>query len=188
MHFSTSTTLLALSASVASAAPWGSEGHHQWHSQENTTTVTVTATSAGQTPFVFPNVPNAFPTPGPQELLAIEQQAGGTLSDAPPPPFPGKDGITNLQLIAFNELFEVAFFTELIANITNSVPNYEVDAFTMKALKAVQGVSHQAKISIACKTDQSRSSARNVARLERQHRSQALQCHAHRALRVCLPC
>lgn len=73
------------------------------------------------------SVPNndGFPKPNAQQLLKIEQAAGGTLSNAPPPPSLSKEGITNFQLIAFNELFEVAFFGELLSNITNNVPGFE---------------------------------------------------------------
>jgi len=51
--------------------------------------------------------------------------------------------MTSLELIAFNELFEVAFFTDLIYNITNNVPGYEVGGngvqqFVLNALTAVQ--------------------------------------------------
>ena len=46
-------------------------------------------------------------------------------------------------MIAFNELFEVAFFTSLINNITNNVPGFEVGSpavkdFVLKTLIAVQ--------------------------------------------------
>jgi len=138
MLFSTSILLLALSAS---AAPLGGKSH-KWSSSNSTSTTS--GASSTQVPFIFPPNPTHFPTPSAQELITIEEQAGGTLSDAPPPPFPGQDGITNLQLIAFNELFEVAFFTDLIHNITHHVSNYEVENFNLdrdyvlEALKAIQ--------------------------------------------------
>lgn len=135
MHSSTSTALLVLSASVVSAFPVGRDIHQlQTRSQE---------------PFKFPLADN-FPNPDPGAENVIEVLAGGTLSDAPPPPFPGQDGITNLQLIAFNELFEVAFFTELLLNITNNVPGYQegdgVNDFAIDALIAIRAVSHQASM------------------------------------------
>ena len=48
-----------------------------------------------------------------------------------------------MELIAYNELFEVAFFTELIFNITNQVDGYRIDhhgarKFIIDALVAVQ--------------------------------------------------
>lgn len=99
-------------------------------------------------PFTYNNNPlnNGFPTvaKGSSQLLAIEEQAHGSLSNAPPPPAsPQPDSLTSLRLIAFNELFEVAFFTELLFNITNNVDGYEIhhqgarDAI-VRALTAVQ--------------------------------------------------
>jgi hypothetical protein len=90
--------------------------------------------------------PDGFPNPTPAQLKQIEQQALGTLSNEAPPVTVSPDGLTNLQLIAFNELFEVAFFTELIYNITNNVKGYRFEQqekrdFVLKALAAVQGVS-----------------------------------------------
>lgn len=68
-----------------------------------------------------------FPTPNQQQLNDIEVQAGGRLSNAPPPPKLAPSTLTALQLIAFNELFEVAFFSSLLANITSGVSGYELD-------------------------------------------------------------
>jgi hypothetical protein len=68
---------------------------------------------------------DGFPNPSDQQLLSIEQEAGGLLSNAPPPPKLSEDGIANFQLIAFNEQFEVAFFSSLIDNITNNVDGYQ---------------------------------------------------------------
>ncbi|KAI0022623.1 sexual development protein [Xylariomycetidae sp. FL0641] len=67
---------------------------------------------------------DGFPEPNEQQLLDIEKQAGGLLPNAPPPPELSDAGITNFQLIAFNENFEVAFFSSLIDNITNHVPGF----------------------------------------------------------------
>ncbi|KAI1837629.1 hypothetical protein DTO006G1_3107 [Penicillium roqueforti] len=77
----------------------------------------------------FPNVsahplPDGLPTPSPSELEVIEQNSHGTLSNAPPPVGISQGGITNLKLIAFNELFEVAFFDQLIKNITDRALGY----------------------------------------------------------------
>ncbi|KAI0164621.1 sexual development protein [Xylariaceae sp. FL1272] len=68
---------------------------------------------------------NGFPTPNAQQLLAIEHQALGKLSNASPPPTLSQTGVTNFQLILFNENTEVAFFSELISNITNDVPGFD---------------------------------------------------------------
>ena len=102
-------------------------------------------------PFTYANNPlgNNFPAlaPGQQgknELAAIEVQAHGSLSNAPPPPVkPQSDSLTSLRLIAFNELSEVAFFTELLTNVTDNVEGYQINHqgarnFILKALTAVQ--------------------------------------------------
>ncbi|RWA09264.1 hypothetical protein EKO27_g5838 [Xylaria grammica] len=73
---------------------------------------------------------DGFPNPNPQQLLSIEQQADGLLSNLPPPPTLSQAGITNFQLIAFNENLEVSFFQEIISNITNHVPGFEVESST----------------------------------------------------------
>ncbi|KAH9995342.1 sexual development protein [Xylariaceae sp. FL0662B] len=69
---------------------------------------------------------DGFPNPNPQQLLDIERQADGLLSNLPPPPRLSQAGIVNFQLIAFNENFEVAFFSSLIDNITNHVHPFPV--------------------------------------------------------------
>lgn len=100
-------------------------------------------------PFSFNDNPigNGFPmivNPSSQ-LTAVSIAALGSLPNLPPPPnAPSADSLTSLRLIAFNELFEVAFFTELLSNITNNVMGYEIgggeDArtFMINALTAVQ--------------------------------------------------
>ncbi|ESZ93289.1 hypothetical protein SBOR_6327 [Sclerotinia borealis F-4128] len=59
-------------------------------------------------------------------LLAIQTAAHGSLSNIPPPPalVGGDDSLTNFKLVAFNELFEVAFFEELVFNISTNVMGY----------------------------------------------------------------
>ncbi|CZR63151.1 related to sexual development protein (LsdA) [Phialocephala subalpina] len=82
-------------------------------------------------PFSFP-LSNGFPTisnPSTQ-LTIIEQQAHGSLPSGSLPPTISDNSKTSLRLVAFNELFEVAFFTELISNITNSTggtQGYEIE-------------------------------------------------------------
>jgi hypothetical protein len=53
-------------------------------------------------------------------------------------------GVQALQLIAANEEFEVAYFTELLANITNNVPGYDslgADRdYIIETITAVQNV------------------------------------------------
>jgi hypothetical protein len=99
-------------------------------------------------PFSFHNDPvgNGFPAIAANslQLNLTEEAAHGSLSDAPPPPVsPKADSLKSLRLIAFNELFEVAFFTELLFNITNHVDGYEIHHdgardFIVKALTVVQ--------------------------------------------------
>ncbi|RMZ77226.1 hypothetical protein DV738_g4477, partial [Chaetothyriales sp. CBS 135597] len=77
----------------------------------------------------FVNVkPNGFPNiQDPSDALtAIEQAAQGTLPNSAPPSSLLDDDLTSLRLIAFNELFEVFYFTELLQNVTNNVQGYQV--------------------------------------------------------------
>jgi hypothetical protein len=106
------------------------------------------ATSAAPSSTVVPFVNNGFPSPSAAQLLAIEELAHGTLPNGPPPP-PGAisaEGITNLQLINFNENFEVAFFASLLNNVTTNVAGFQIsDAteknFVIEVLTAVLAVS-----------------------------------------------
>lgn len=100
-----------------------------------------TGATGGQT-----QLPDGMPSPSLKQLAKIEQNARGTLPNAPPPPSISHKGITNLKLIAFNELFEVAYFNELLRNITNNVPGYtfsdEHDRdFVIEAFTAILAVS-----------------------------------------------
>ena len=93
-------------------------------------------------PFSFP-LANGFPNPSSTQIAAIEQQAHGSLPNGGPPPSLKDDTFNSLRLIAFNELFEVAFFTELISNITAHKDGYEIhgvkkEASILAALAAIQ--------------------------------------------------
>ncbi|KAI1109614.1 sexual development protein [Nemania sp. NC0429] len=81
---------------------------------------------AGAIPYPVKPSGDGFPDPNAQQLLSIERQAGGLLSNAPPPPTLSQAGIGNFQLIGFNENFEVAFFDSIIKNITHHVPGFEI--------------------------------------------------------------
>lgn len=90
-------------------------------------------------------LPDGLPNPTPEQRRIIEQNAHGTLPNGPPPPVISNNGIINLQLIAFNELFEVAFFNDLIGNVTRNVTGYTFSNNTerdtvMRALKAILAV------------------------------------------------
>ena len=71
--------------------------------------------------------------------------AGGRLPNGPVPTSLKKAGITALQLIALNEQFEVAYFTELVSNVTNSVLGYDIAppdrAYVIESLTAILEVS-----------------------------------------------
>ncbi|KAK4546072.1 hypothetical protein LTR36_002209 [Oleoguttula mirabilis] len=115
MHGTLATAVLLGLSALASARPTG-----------ESYTSSSTSSSDGQEEFTFP-LDNGFPniTNPSQALTDIEEQAHGTLPNgaAPPPPHP--DSLNALGFIAFNELFEVAFFTELLYNITNNVPGFD---------------------------------------------------------------
>jgi hypothetical protein len=70
---------------------------------------------------------NGFPNPNATGLAAIEKQADGQLGNAPPPPKLNASSVAAFQLIAFNELFEVAYFTSLRYNVSNEVCGYETE-------------------------------------------------------------
>jgi hypothetical protein len=83
---------------------------------------------------------HALPHPSLDQKLGIQLQAHGTLPNGPPPQKLSEEGRTNLKLIALNELFEVAFFTELVWNITNKVSGYELgysNEYVLDTLKAI---------------------------------------------------
>lgn len=87
----------------------------------------------------FP-LPDGFPNPNEQQLNQIEKDAHGIIPNGPPPPSISPEGITNLKLIAFNELFEVAFFHELLYNLTNKAPGYDLGyghEYVLNALTAI---------------------------------------------------
>ncbi|KYK59150.1 late sexual development protein [Drechmeria coniospora] len=70
---------------------------------------------------------DGFPSPSAQQELSIAQQAGGLLPNGPAPTSLGANSITAFQLIAFNELFETAYFSSLLANITSGAAGYEAE-------------------------------------------------------------
>jgi hypothetical protein len=90
-------------------------------------------------------LPDGLPTPSPSELEVIEGNAHGTLPNGPPPLSISSGGITNFKLVAFNELFEVAFFHELITNVTDKVLGYRFSNedhydFVLKGLRVILAV------------------------------------------------
>ena len=68
---------------------------------------------------------NGFLNPNMDQLKNIKNRAFSTLLNAPPLGIISIDNLTNLKLIALNELFKVIFFTELVANLINKVNSYD---------------------------------------------------------------
>ncbi|KAK4214356.1 hypothetical protein QBC37DRAFT_284137 [Rhypophila decipiens] len=100
---------------------------------------TLTLTSAE--PFSFP-LENGFPFPSDAALEELFTRAGGNFTNAPLAPRFDDDSLTSWKLQAFNEFMEVAFFTQLIANITKKVPGYELESssrdYILDTLKVIQ--------------------------------------------------
>ena len=89
---------------------------------------------------------NSFPNPSAGQLEDIENKAFSTLLNAPPLSTISTNSLTNLKLIALNELFEVAFFTKLVANLTNKINSYDLNYghdYILQTLKAVVTVNPQ---------------------------------------------
>ena len=103
------------------------------------------AVSAAAAPYGPYPLSDGFPEPSPAQLAEIETLAGGSLPNGPLPTQLSPTAIVTLQLIALNEIFEVAYFTDLLANITTNVTGYELDGynrtFVIEALTAVVNVS-----------------------------------------------
>ncbi|CAF9920630.1 MAG: hypothetical protein GOMPHAMPRED_002095 [Gomphillus americanus] len=92
---------------------------------------------SGQQAFKFP-LSNGFPNPSPSALAAIEKQAHGTLPNGALPTSFNKSSAAVWSLIAFNEIFEVAYFTSLVNNITSGVSGYEsADKELLNTLTAI---------------------------------------------------
>ena len=86
---------------------------------------------------------DGFPKPNDQQVVTIAQQAGGKVPGGPLSTTLGAGSVTAFQLIAFNELFETAFFSSLLHNVTENVPGYEPDdkGEIVTILKTVLAVS-----------------------------------------------
>ncbi|PVH77687.1 hypothetical protein DL98DRAFT_517267 [Cadophora sp. DSE1049] len=105
---------------------------------------------ASAAPFKFTDNPlgNNFPNPSQQQTLDIQNQAHGGLPNGAPPAAINPDTLTSLRLIAFNELFEVAFFSSLLNNITTNASGYkfESDSSRNAALAAVTAILAQEEL------------------------------------------
>ncbi|TVY19681.1 hypothetical protein LARI1_G002643 [Lachnellula arida] len=109
------------------------------------------ASAAPTSAFTFDNDPlhNGFPNPNPDNITNIEQAAHGSLPIAAAAAknasakAPSADSLTSLRFIAFNELFEVAFFTSLINNITAGRDGFKMNngtaqKYLLDGLTAIQ--------------------------------------------------
>lgn len=75
-------------------------------------------------PFSFP-LPNGFPNLSADQKAQVNVLAHGIEPNGGAPTL-GADDLTSIQLIAFNEIFEVAFFTSLLSNVTNNVAGFTI--------------------------------------------------------------
>ena len=89
------------------------------------------------------NVPSSdgFPNSDADQQKVIAAKAGGLLPNGPLPTSLGQNSITAFQLIAFNELFETAYFSSLASNISNKVPGYEVSGDNGDLLKTFETIT-----------------------------------------------
>ena len=92
-------------------------------------------------PFSFP-LDNGFPNLSDDQIKQVNVLAHGTEPNGGAPTL-SADDLTSIQLIAFNEIFEVAFFTDLLFNVTNNVdgfgiPDAKTRASVIAALIAIQ--------------------------------------------------
>ncbi|KAK4169623.1 hypothetical protein QBC43DRAFT_306465 [Cladorrhinum sp. PSN259] len=85
-------------------------------------------TTLGLVTTVIAQTNDGFPNPNAEQLRSISNRADGGLSNAPPPEKLNASSIPIFQLLAFNEHFEVAFFSSLINNISTNTPGYELEA------------------------------------------------------------
>ena len=94
--------------------------------------------SKPQVPFKFP-LANGFPSPNATALAAIQKTAHGTLPNGGLPKKLSDASAATLQLIAFNEIFEVAYFNSLLTNLTTG--EYNIGAakdFVVHAITTIQ--------------------------------------------------
>lgn len=75
---------------------------------------------------VYYPMADGFPNPSQDQIMKIQNDAHGILSNSAPPPKLSQEAVTSLQLIALNELFEVAYFTEFAYNISNKIQGYDM--------------------------------------------------------------
>lgn len=91
------------------------------------------------------SIPNndGFPNPNKDQMKAIANKAGGLLPDGPlPKDLPAATTLA-FQLINANELFETAYFSSLLKNVTDEVDGYKSNnkAELMKIFSTILAVS-----------------------------------------------
>ena len=92
--------------------------------------------STNSSDFKFP-LANNFPTPNSKAVDEIQEQAHGTLPNGLAPSPVSADGLANLRLLAFNEIFEVAFFTQLLDNVTAGNDGFQEQDFNGQSKELV---------------------------------------------------
>lgn len=134
-------------AAIAAPASYGQGSNGSSTAAPSAASVTAAANyhSSATGTATLNTLPDGFPTFNTQQLAAVETLAHGTLTNGNPPP-PGSIsdlGITSLQLVNFNENFEVFFFDSLIKNITSAqsgsgfyIPDQDERNFVIQALTA----------------------------------------------------
>lgn len=70
---------------------------------------------------------DGFPNPDAEQQKTFESEAFGRAPGTPLPDKLGPSSTTVFQLIAFNEIWESAYFDSLLRNITDEVEGYETD-------------------------------------------------------------
>ena len=91
--------------------------------------VAAPAQRPAQQPFKYP-LSNGFPNLGPADpaVAQIQQQAHGTLPNRASAMVISPESALVWEVIGFNALFEVAFFSSLLKNLTHSGPSLVLDA------------------------------------------------------------
>jgi len=99
------------------------------------------ASLAAAAPFSFP-LADGFPNLNSSALAQVYKLAGGTAPNGALPSSLKASGTQALQIVAAQEQFEVAYFSELLANVTNGVEGYNVKDkdYIIKTLTAVVNV------------------------------------------------
>ncbi|KAL3476061.1 hypothetical protein BJX99DRAFT_270653 [Aspergillus californicus] len=93
-------------------------------------------------------LPDGLPNPNADQLLDIERRAHGTLPGLRLPATISTAGVANLQLMTFTAFQDVAFFSELVRNVTQNVTGYALpdDAERNYTLRSLEPILAQREI------------------------------------------